>query len=139
MSRRKSNASDWGFGLMLGVGLGLGLLAVASSVESAVPTPTGPRSPIAYEADHAFFNRLVSIWRDPRIPATLRQQAGTIARFFHQYWLEAGHAGRDIVRGSGGRFTLYNWCGAGYGGGPCLNAIDCACRDHDLARLQAFG
>ena len=31
------------------------------------------------------------------------------------------------------------WCGANYGSAECLNEIDCACRDHDLARQMAFG
>jgi hypothetical protein len=30
-----------------------------------------------------------------------------------------------------------NWCDLGYGDGPCLDAIDCACYDHNVAYAAA--
>jgi len=37
-----------------------------------------------------------------------------------------------------GQLRLHgNWCGPGWGGGPCLTPLDCLCRSHDLAYAEA--
>lgn len=133
-----------GFGIGLGiVALIFGASAVANHLEeeairAAVPKPTTAWSKIAFDADHNLYWDLRRIAADPRVPAHLRQLAEKGARLVHQHWLAPGHAGYGIEP-TQSTVTMYNWCGANYGSGPCINIIDCACRDHDIARRMAFG
>lgn len=130
-------------GLAATAGLFVAGVVAASVVEDAaikraVPKPTSAWSKIAHDADHKLYADLKRIAANPRIPKNLRQLAQKGAQLIHQHWLKPGYAGYGIER-SQSTLTLYNWCGANYGRGPCINVIDCACRDHDLARQQAFG
>ena len=112
--------------------------AEEAAIKAAVPKPTSAWSKIAYEADLKLYADLKRIAANPRIPKNLRQLAQKGAQLVHQHWLKPGYAGYGIEP-TRSAVTIYNWCGANYGSGECLNEIDCACRDHDLARQNAFG
>ncbi len=103
----------------------------------SVPRVRREKSSIAEVADWKLHRDLLSIASDPTQPLKLRTLAKLGARLLHKLWLAPGHAGHAFEEHDGG-MTMYNWCGANYGHGRCINAIDCACREHDMARRTAF-
>jgi len=69
---------------------------------------------------------------DPKV----RMFAAVGAREFHRRWIATGRSGEIPPRRF--RKALYgNWCGAGHGGGPTVDALDALCRDHDMAYREA--
>lgn len=116
-------------GLGLAAGLGVGL--VVHGVETASRRAKAARA-IRRAADRELYAGLVRLSRDPWADPALRRLAAVAADGFKAMWLDAGHSGRALP--SSERLALYgNWCGPGHGGGPCIDALDCLCRDHDLA------
>ena len=120
-------------GLGLAAGLGVGL--VVHGVETISRRAKQARA-IRRAADRELYAGLVQLsrdrWADPRI----RSLAALAADGFKTMWLDAGHSGRALPASE--RLALYgNWCGPGHGGGPCIDRLDCLCRNHDLAYEDA--
>ena len=82
-------------------------------------------------ADRALLAELAELARSG--PAIIRARAGIGAAIL-RWWISTGQSGSPFR----GRLRLHgNWCGPGHGGGPCVDALDCACRRHDRAYLTA--
>ncbi len=129
--------------VLLGAGaVGAGVLVVRAVADSRAraltPAVVPPFSSAAEAADWEFFRELNAIASDDSQESAVRNNARRGARMFKKYWLDAGHAGWSIKSGEC-QMIYGNWCGAGYGGSrEPVDAIDSACRTHDLARGAAF-
>lgn len=125
--------------VVLGIGalVGLGAWLVITLMPTEEARQRGARAAARRrDADQ----RLVTAWdeiaRTGWIPAARRRLAAEFAFWYRAVWINTGRTGSRLPTAI--KIPLYgNWCGPNYGSGPCLDEIDCACRDHDLAYAHA--
>lgn len=116
--------------LLLGI-VGVGV-AAASRRDAATERRRVLARSMRQAADRQLFDDWIALAQDPWAHLVVRRTAWSAASFLKKLWLDTGRSGMRMPRGLSLR--IYgNWCGPGYGGGPCLDEIDCACRAHDLA------
>ncbi len=112
--------------------LGFGIAAVGVAV-AAAPEAERRRArarEIRQQADRWLLDQLVGVSQDPLMLESARRIAWAGASLFRNLWIESGRSGSVLP--SSFKLRLYgNWCGPGYGGGPCIDEIDCLCREHD--------
>lgn len=116
--------------LLLGV-VGVGV-ALSSRPDPAEQQRKERARMLRRTADRQLLRRWIAIARDPLRPFSMRGTAWRLAAGFKRLWIDSGLSGSRMP--SSVSLRIYgNWCGPGYGGGLCVDAIDRACRAHDLA------
>jgi hypothetical protein len=120
--------------VLLGL-VGIGV-AAASRRDVAAEQRKAQARAIRQAADRRLLRKLFAISQDEWAHPATRRVAWSGASLFKKYWLDAGWSGARMP--SEFSVQLYgNWCGPGWGGGHCVDSIDCACRTHDLAYDRA--
>lgn len=130
MAYRRAATGGGGWGWILG-GLAVLVGVVVATQPSEAERQRQQRARrIRQDADAALLRRLEAIAADGRLDVTKRSAADTGARLFRLLWINPGHSGSALPVEF--KLKIYgSWCGPGYGGGPCVDEIDCLCRDHD--------
>lgn len=121
--------------LFLGV-VGFGVGVVVGGRDPAAQRRKARARAIRQEADRRLFGELIAIAQNPWNHPAMRHDAWRGASLFKKHWIDAGRSGSRMPGALS--LNIYgNWCGPGYGGGECLDEIDCACRSHDFAYDEA--
>lgn len=120
--------------LLLGL-VGVGVVA-ANKRDVAAERRKARARALRQAADQQLFHEWLAIAQDEWNHPAVRRTAWSLAALLKRHWLDTGRSGMRMP--SELSIRIYgNWCGPGYGGGHCVDAIDCACRTHDLAYDQA--
>lgn len=125
--------------LIAGASLVVAALWGLNKLLSPSPRRLSPREAqaraIRQQADRMLLARFHKLAVDPRLSMWKHLVAGA-AETLMAIWIGAGLSGQAMPDDV--KIQIYGrWCGPGVGSGPCIDLIDCACKQHDLAYDRA--